>query len=124
MKKILLVDDSPTVVTTAYDELDERGYMVEVAYNGQLALKRLTEFGDDLPDLIVMDIEMPKMRGDEAAKVIRETPAWSHLKIIALTGVSPENLGPAAKLFNNYLIKPFGFDQMLKLVEEMIGAPD
>ena len=124
MKTILLVDDSPTVVTTAYDELDERGYMVEVAYNGQLALKRLTEFGDNLPDLIVMDIEMPKMRGDEAAKVIRETPAWSHLPIIALTGVAPENLGPAAKLFNNYLIKPFGFDQMLKLVEEMIGLPD
>lgn len=124
MKKILLVDDSPTVVAPAYDELDERGYLVEVAYNGQLALKRLAELGDELPDLIVMDIEMPKMRGDEAVKVIRANPAWSHLPIIALTGVSPEALGPAAKLFNGYLIKPFGFDQMLKLVEEMIGPPD
>ena len=124
MKKILLVDDSPTMVTSAYDELDERGYLVEVAYNGQLALKRLAELGDDLPDLIVMDIEMPKMRGDEAAKVIRSTPGWSHLPIIALSGTSPDALGPAAQLFNNYLIKPFGFDQMLILIEKLIGPPD
>jgi CheY-like chemotaxis protein len=124
MKRILLVDDSPTVVTTAYDELEERGYLVDVAYNGKAALLRLEESGDDLPDLIVMDIEMPKMRGDEAAAIIRKNPRWSHLPIIALTAVAPENLGPSARLFNNYLIKPFGFDQMLKLVEETIGAPD
>jgi CheY-like chemotaxis protein len=97
---------------------------VDVAYNGKAALKVLTENPDDLPHLIVMDIEMPKMRGDEAARVIRDTPEWSFIPIVALTGRKPENIEDADTLFNRYLIKPFGFEQMLQMVEEMIGAPD
>jgi CheY-like chemotaxis protein len=124
MKRVLVVDDSPTVVQAAYDELEERGYLVDVAYNGKAALKLLTENADDLPALIVMDIEMPKMRGDEAARVIRDTPAWAFIPIVALTGRKPENIDDADSLFNRYLIKPFGFEQMIKLIEEMIGAPD
>jgi CheY-like chemotaxis protein len=124
MKRILLVDDSPSIVEAAYDELEEKGYVVDVAYNGKKALKLLEENPEDLPDLIVMDIEMPKMRGDEAARIIRATPAWSKIPIIALTGISPDSLGAQAGLFDNYLLKPFGFEKMLALVEEMIGAAD
>jgi len=124
MKRVLMVDDSPTVVQAAYDELEELGYLVEVAYNGREAIGYLEQNPNDLPDLIVMDIEMPKLSGDEATKIIRANPAWKHVPVIALTGKSPESMAEFLSLFNNYLVKPFGFDQMLALVKEIMGDPD
>ena len=124
MKRILLVDDSPTLVQAAYDELDDRDYLVEVAYDGKAAVKYMEENPDDLPHLIIMDIEMPKMSGDEATRIIKQNPAWKDIPIIALTGVAPDNLGESLAYFDNYLVKPFGFNEMLELVERMIGAPE
>ena len=117
-KRVLLVDDSPSVVQAAYDQLEERGYLIDVAYNGVEALKRIE---DAVPDLIIMDIEMPKLRGDEAAEQIRANPLWVMIPIIALTARKPETMGGRTALFTAYLIKPFGFDVLLKKVEELIG---
>jgi CheY-like chemotaxis protein len=124
MKKILLVDDSPTVVSAAYDELEERGYVVDVAYNGKECLQRLEQSPEELPRLIVMDIEMPKMRGDEAAKLIKQDPRWAHIPIVALTARAPDAIGEFLAFFDNYLVKPFGFNELLDLVQRMIGAPE
>jgi len=124
MKRILLVDDSPTLVQAAYDELDEKGYLVEVAYHGKAAVKYLEENPEAPPDLVIMDIEMPKMKGDEAARIIRLNHAWKDIPIIALTAVAPDTLGQNLAYFDNYLVKPFGFNEMLELVERMIGAAD
>jgi CheY-like chemotaxis protein len=124
MKKILLVDDSPTVVAAAYDELEELGYMVDVAYNGKEAIKLINESADEPPDLNVMDIEMPKMKGDEAAEIIKNNPAWQRIPIVALTGVAPDSIGNSLAFFDNYLVKPFGFNELLDLVKRMIGGPD
>jgi two-component system alkaline phosphatase synthesis response regulator PhoP len=120
-KRVLLVDDSPGVVQAAYDQLEDRGYIVDVAYNGLEALKRIVAA---VPDLIIMDVEMPKMRGDEAAEQIRENPPWSLIPIIALSSRRPEYAGSRSTLFNAYLIKPFGFEEMVKKVEELIGPAD
>jgi len=124
MKRILLVDDSPTFVQAAYDDLDDRGYLVEVAYNGKEAIKYFNDNPEDLPDLIIMDIEMPKMMGDEATRIIKQNPAWKDIPVIALTGVAPDSLGENLAYFDNYLVKPFGFNEMFELVERMIGGPD
>ncbi|MFO8057728.1 MAG: response regulator [bacterium] len=124
MKRILFVDDSPTVVEAAYDELEDKGYVVDVAYNGKKALKLLEECEGDLPHLIVMDIEMPKMKGDEAVIRIKQNPAWQHIPVIALTARKQDVVGEAVDLFEDYLIKPFGFDNMLETIEKIIGPPD
>jgi len=123
MKRVLIVDDSPVFVEAAYDELEEKGYLVEVAYDGKKALVYLEENPDELPDLIVMDIEMPRMKGNEAARIIRENQGWKDIPIIALTGTSPEHLENGKELFDAYLVKPFGFPEMLELVEKTIGRP-
>ncbi|OGP56686.1 MAG: hypothetical protein A2V67_12965 [Deltaproteobacteria bacterium RBG_13_61_14] len=120
-KRVLLVDDSPSVVQAAYDQLEERGYLIDVAYNGAEALNRIE---DAVPDLIIMDLEMPKMRGDEAAEKIRANPLWVMIPIIALTAHNPESVGARTSLFNALLIKPFGFDVLLKKVEELIGPAE
>ena len=124
MKRVLFVDDSPTVVQAAYDELEESGYLVEVAYNGKEAVKYMDQNPSELPELIIMDIEMPKMPGDQAAKQIRETPEWKDIPIIALTAKAPESLGANLAYFDNYLVKPFGFNEMLEMVERVIGKAE
>ncbi len=124
MKRVLFVDDSPTVVEAAYDELEEKGYVVDVAYNGKKAIQLLEENEEGLPHLIVMDIEMPKMKGDEAVIQIKRNPAWQHIPVIALTARKQDVSGEAVNLFEDYLIKPFGFDNLLETVEKLIGPPD
>jgi CheY-like chemotaxis protein len=69
MKKILVVDDEESIRFLYKEELEEEGYIVECAQNGEEALERLSVFK---PDLISLDIKMPVMDGIEALKRIRE----------------------------------------------------
>ena len=57
------------------------------------------------------------------AEKLRADPVTAKIPLIALTGVSPKSMSEKSKLFNSYLVKPFGFEDMIKLVEEMIGKP-
>ena len=69
MKKILIVDDEERIRFLYKEELEEEGYIVECAKNGEEALEKLAAFQ---PDLISLDIKMPVMDGIEALKRIRE----------------------------------------------------
>jgi CheY-like chemotaxis protein len=69
MKKILIVDDEESIRLLYKEELEEDGFAVELAKNGQEALEKLSLFK---PDLITLDIKMPVMDGIEALKRIRE----------------------------------------------------
>jgi len=69
MKKIMIVDDEESIRLLYKEELEEDGFMVDVAKNGQEALEKLSLFK---PDLITLDIKMPVMDGIEALKRIRE----------------------------------------------------
>ena len=69
MKKILIVDDEASIRFLYKEELEEEGYIVECAKNGEEALEKLAIFQ---PDLISLDIKMPVMDGIEALKRIRE----------------------------------------------------
>lgn len=119
-KRVLFADDSPSITSAAYDALDDLGYEVDLAYNGKEALDRLKQ---NKPDIIILDIEMPKLKGYEVAEIIRNIPDYDKIPIIALTSVALETLKEKAKFFNAYLIKPFGFDQMVKIVVSKIGKP-
>ncbi len=68
MKKILLVDDEPDIVEFLKYNLELQNFEVIVGYNGEEALQKLSE----KPDLIVLDIMMPKLDGFETCKRIRE----------------------------------------------------
>lgn len=69
MKKILIVDDEESIRFLYKEELEEDGFVVELAKNGKEALEKLSHFK---PDLITLDIKMPVMDGIEALKRIRE----------------------------------------------------
>jgi two-component system alkaline phosphatase synthesis response regulator PhoP len=103
--KVLVVDDEPDILELLQYNLVKAGYDVTVAEDGEAAIEQAHKI---LPDLILMDIMMPKMDGVEASRVIREIPELAETYIIFLTARVEEYSEVAA--FNvgadDYIIKP------------------
>ncbi|MBI5046074.1 MAG: response regulator [Candidatus Niyogibacteria bacterium] len=103
-KKILIVDDDPQIVKALSDHLAREGYLVETAINGEDGLKKAKAFH---PDLMLLDIIMPKMDGITMLKLVREDPAMSSIPAIVLTNLQTEE-GVARSIeagSTTYLIK-------------------
>ena len=106
MKKVLLVDDSNTVLMLQQLMLSEAGFTILIARNGREAVAKAMA---EQPDLILMDVVMPEMDGIEAVRRIRQHPALKATPIIMVTTRNePENVarGYAAGC-TAYLTKPF-----------------
>ncbi len=86
MKKILLVDDEPDIVEFLRYNLENEGFEVATAENGEEAMEKL----NFSPDLIIMDIMMPKMDGYEACSQIRKIKGFERTPIMFLTAKSGE----------------------------------
>lgn len=82
MKKILLVDDEPHVIKVLKLFLDKDGYMVTAASNGEQALQKISA---ERPDVIITDLQMPKMTGQELCSRIEDEYAGSSPHIILMT---------------------------------------
>lgn len=86
MKKILLVDDEPDIVEFLKYNLEQQNFEVIVGHNGEEALQKLVE----KPDLILLDIMMPKLDGFETCKRIRENNEFENVPIVFLTAKAGE----------------------------------
>ena len=86
-QKILIVDDEPDILELIEYNLKKEGYQVFLARNGQEAV---TEAKRSLPDLIVLDIMMPKMDGIEACRIMRTMPEFKNTFMVFLTARSEE----------------------------------
>lgn len=80
---ILLVDDDKAIIDNLAPLLERSGFAVAVATNGETALDRVTQFA---PDLIVLDVLMPKLNGREVLRHLRRTGDWT--PVILLTRVA------------------------------------
>jgi CheY-like chemotaxis protein len=121
-KKLLLVDDSNTALLMEQMILRNRtNFHLLIAHDGMEAVeKTLTE----MPDLIVMDVVMPRMTGIEACRQIRGHKATQHIPIILVTTRGePENveIGYASGC-NDYVTKPIAGSELLSKIEDLIGA--
>lgn len=117
--KILLVEDTEAIILYMQDYLETKGYHMTVARNGSegvLLAKKL------LPDLILMDIQMPSMDGIEATSKIREEILLKDVPIIAITALAMP--GDREKCLqagmNDYLSKPIQLKELHKLLIEYI----
>jgi len=81
-KKILIVEDTPSDMRLIEMVLRAKGYTLLKATDGEEALETAIR---ERPDLIIMDIQLPKLNGLEVTMKLRETPALSHIPIIAVT---------------------------------------
>lgn len=121
-KKVLLVDDSTTALLMEQMILRNRAdFDLIVARDGQEAVEKTMA---ELPDLIVMDVVMPRMTGIEACKKIRSQDPTRHIPIILVTTRGePENveIGYASGC-NDYVTKPINGSELITKIVDLIGA--
>jgi DNA-binding response OmpR family regulator len=119
--KVLIADDEPNIVVSLEFLMKERGYEVRVANSGDEALAAVAEFS---PDLVLLDVMMPRMSGYEVCQKIRENPAWGHIKILMLSAKGREievSKGLAVGA-DAYVTKPFSTRDLVTRVEQMLGG--
>ncbi len=114
-KTILIADDEPNQVATFEALLMQRGYKVVTASNGEEAFEKAINF---LPDLVILDIMMPKMDGTEVAMVLKHDERTKHIPIFFVTAViSPEDQSRVASNPNLIFAKPVQLNQLLEAIQ-------
>jgi len=121
MPKILIVEDDPFLSEMYATKLAQENIGVELAIDGKEALKKIIEIK---PDVVLLDIVLPKMDGFEVLKKIKEDPALADIKIIALTNLGQKeevekglNLGA-----DDYIIKAhFTPTEVINKVKEILA---
>ena len=114
--EILVVDDDFVIRALLIMHLEREGYVVHVAEDAVDAGKLL--LGDNPPDLLLVDIHMPFLRGDEFVKLIRSEESLGKLKIIVMTQDRSEDLYVSMKRLgvSEILSKPYDSDELLKVI--------
>jgi two-component system cell cycle response regulator DivK len=119
LKKILIVEDNPANMRLIRMVLKTKGYSVLEATDGEEALTVATT---GRPDLIVMDIQLPKMDGLEVTKKLRQAPEFRQTPIIALTASAMD--GDRERIIaagcDEYIAKPVNTRRFPMLVAEML----
>jgi CheY-like chemotaxis protein len=120
MAKILIAEDERDIRDLVAFTLRFAGHEVAVATNGEEAVQMAPR---ENPDLILMDVRMPKMTGYEACKVMKADPYLKDIPVVFLTARGQENeiqqgLEAGAE---EYLLKPFAPDQLTSRVKAILG---
>lgn len=116
---ILIVEDNELNRDTLRDILEFENYRVSIAQNGQEAVWKT---GQEMPDLILMDVQMPIMNGLEATRTIRDNPQTAAIPIVILTGLAMkwdrERCLEAGA--NAYLTKPISYQTLIEQVTSFL----
>ncbi|MEK7646991.1 MAG: response regulator [Patescibacteria group bacterium] len=119
--KILIVDDDPQITKALSDYLSREDYVIEIAINGEDGLKKVKAFR---PDLILLDIIMPKMDGITMLKMVREDPEVSSIPAIILTNLQTEE-GVARSIeagSTTYLVKvDYGLEELSGVIKKTLN---
>jgi len=119
--RILIVDDEPNIVISLEFLMKKEGFEVAVAGDGDEALAKVAGFN---PDLLLLDVMMPKKSGFEVCEALRADPARAALKIVMLTakGRDTEVAKGLALGADAYITKPFSTKDLVLKVKEMLAA--
>ncbi len=120
-KKILIIDDEPTIRTLLVSFLSKKNYDVEAKEDGQKALTWLQD--GNMPDLIVCDAEMPVLDGLEFVKNVRLSGYFKDIPIIMLSGLdsSAERVKYLKGGANDFIVKPFNPEELDVKIEIGLG---
>ena len=118
--KILVVDDEPFICRSLTFVLRKDDYLVFEARNGEEALAAIKLHK---PDLVFLDVMMPKINGFEVTERVRNDPELAHVKIILLTAKGQESDREVGKTAgaNDYMTKPFSPTKILERAREILG---
>jgi CheY-like chemotaxis protein len=118
-RRVLVVDDSAVIRTLISVNLELEGFDVETAVDGQDALDKIR---DVIPDVVTIDVVMPRLDGFDTVARLRADPRTSHLKIAMVTACAQEadmRKGRSVGV-DAYVTKPFDPDTLVRTVRELI----
>jgi PAS domain S-box-containing protein len=116
--RVLVVDDNIDAAQLLKELLAVNGHTVRLAHDGAEALEAARQF---MPDLVLMDIGMPKMNGYEAASAMREEPGLQHAVLVAVTGLGmqADEARCLSAGFNHHLAKPVSLARLAELIAQV-----
>jgi len=117
--KILIIDDEPQIVRALELLMQREGFEVRSASDG---IEALSSIEDAAPDLILLDLMMPRMDGFELCQKIRSNPAWKNMIIVILTakGRDIEREKGMALGADHYVTKPFSTREVVQLIKSAL----
>jgi DNA-binding response OmpR family regulator len=120
--KVLIVDDEPNIVLSLEFLMRQQGYETRVAGDGEEAIREVERFD---PDLILLDVMLPKKDGFEVCQAIRSS-GRAGIKIVMLTakGRETEIAKGRALGANDYVTKPFSTRDLVVLVARLLGGAE
>jgi CheY-like chemotaxis protein len=118
-KMILIAEDNPDMVNMLQMTLEHWGYDSIVAKNGKEAVDMAAS---QLPDLILLDMMLPKTDGFEAARLIRQNPKTHSIPMLAVTAkVFPKDREECLQIgCNDYISKPFTLEELSSQIEKLL----
>ncbi len=120
-KKILIIEDEKGIAEDIAVRLEVEGFQVVNAYDGKMGVDNAREQN---PDLILLDVLLPKIDGFEVCKILKSSPKTEKIPILMLTSLSA--VGDVEKAFdagvNDYLTKPFEYDRLLKKIRKLLPS--
>ncbi len=122
-KTVLVVEDEPNIILSLEFLIKEAGYNVRVAIDGEEALKAVAE---EVPDLLLLDIMIPKRDGYDVCKTLRANPALKDLRIIMLAarGLKADKEKGLAMGADEYITKPFSTRELTQKLKQHLGSED
>jgi len=122
-KRILIADDEEDVVTALQFSLESEGFKCLTAYDGKEALDKARA---EKPDLIILDIMMPKMNGYKVSRLLKFDVKYKDIPIIMLTARAQEqdkHIGKETGA-DEYVTKPFEMDALVRLIKRYLGEKE
>ncbi len=118
-KKVLLIEDSRLFAAMLREKLEERQLEVQVCASGEEGLLQAQSF---LPDLIVLDLILPKMPGEAVCRAIKADPGLGHIPVVMLTAKDSDADRVIGRVIGaeEYLVKPFAMNEFLAAVDRLL----
>ena len=119
-KKILVVDDDQLNVKLVQTRLESNNFEVITAFDGEEGLSKIEK---EKPDLIILDVQMPKMNGYTFMLEFKKMEEFNRVPVIVLT--AHEEMQPIFTLkgVRGYLVKPIKFEQLFEKLDALLGKP-
>ncbi len=116
---VLVADDDPNIVLSLEFLMKRAGYRVRVARDGDEVLAAMEA---EIPDLVLLDLMMPKRSGYDVCHVIRGNPAWKHVRVVMLTakGQAVERAKGMALGADDYITKPFSNREVVGRIRRVL----
>jgi len=119
--RVLVVDDDEVIRRLIAVNLQLEGFEVSTAVDGQDCLDKVAQIN---PDVITLDVMMPRLDGWETAVQLRRSPDTAHIKVLLITARAQEDDKARASDVgaDAYLTKPFDPNEMIRVVRELVGV--